>query len=414
MWARRGRARPRLRPSWPDRDGPLRPVRENLESFLSHAGQHYDRGLPRHVEQALRQVRAPFARGVLLPRPRGLSELHRPANGQRRPADRRPRAPVPFANTFFRCPSSSAGWRSSKLTGSPPLARIFVDATFAAYRARAKQDGIDGAQCGAVLCVQRFGSLNLNVHFHTLVARCRLRARRPRWHRLSPGAATGPVETRRDRRANVSSRDRMVAPPRLPRRAIGRKPTRRSDRARCVCRPRHAARASRDARASGSGRRRQRGPRANHRQDCGRRRAPRLQSARRSVHRRGRRPRARTASALRFASPALPRAPIAAAKRTDRLDDLIEAIPSVLSRSTHRSVSSGTAPPTCRGQVPRLAPERPGAIFCAPESTTPCLSVGGDRHRGLRRNGNTSTPSSVDHDASGGHAISVVWSLRRA
>jgi hypothetical protein len=44
-----------------------------------------------------------------------------------------------------------------------------LEATFAAYRARAKKDGLEGAHCGAVLCVQRFGSLNLNVHFHTLV-----------------------------------------------------------------------------------------------------------------------------------------------------------------------------------------------------------------------------------------------------
>ena len=49
------------------------------------------------------------------------------------------------------------------------LARIFVEVTFGSYRAGAKRAGIEDAQCGAVLCVQRFGSLNLNVHFHTLV-----------------------------------------------------------------------------------------------------------------------------------------------------------------------------------------------------------------------------------------------------
>jgi hypothetical protein len=46
------------------------------------------------------------------------------------------------------------------------LARSSVEATFASYRARATRDGIDGAECGSVLCVQRFGSLNLNVRFH--------------------------------------------------------------------------------------------------------------------------------------------------------------------------------------------------------------------------------------------------------
>lgn len=49
------------------------------------------------------------------------------------------------------------------------LARIFVEATFASYRAWAKRNGMDGAECGSVVCVQRFGSLNLNVHFHVLV-----------------------------------------------------------------------------------------------------------------------------------------------------------------------------------------------------------------------------------------------------
>ncbi len=59
-----------------------------------------------------------------------------------------------------------AAFKADVLTA---LARIFVEATSATYRARAKHAGIEGAQCGSVLCVQRFGSLNLNVHFHTLV-----------------------------------------------------------------------------------------------------------------------------------------------------------------------------------------------------------------------------------------------------
>jgi hypothetical protein len=59
-----------------------------------------------------------------------------------------------------------AAFKAKVLTA---LARTFVEAIFASYRARAKGDGIHGAECGSVLCVQRFGSLNLNVHFHVLV-----------------------------------------------------------------------------------------------------------------------------------------------------------------------------------------------------------------------------------------------------
>src|SRR5450432_2369118 len=59
-----------------------------------------------------------------------------------------------------------AAFKADVLTA---LARIFVEATFASYRAWAKRDGIANAECGSVACVQRFGSLNLNVHFHVLV-----------------------------------------------------------------------------------------------------------------------------------------------------------------------------------------------------------------------------------------------------
>ncbi len=49
------------------------------------------------------------------------------------------------------------------------LARIFVNQVFANYRARAKRAGIEKGECGAITFVQRFGgSLNLNVHFHTV------------------------------------------------------------------------------------------------------------------------------------------------------------------------------------------------------------------------------------------------------
>jgi hypothetical protein len=59
-----------------------------------------------------------------------------------------------------------AAFKADVLTA---LARIFVESTFATYRARAKKLGIDDPECGAVNFVQRFGSLNLHVHFHLLV-----------------------------------------------------------------------------------------------------------------------------------------------------------------------------------------------------------------------------------------------------
>jgi len=49
------------------------------------------------------------------------------------------------------------------------FSRIFVDTVFAAYRARAKRDGTQRVECGALTFVQRFGgSLNLNLHFHSV------------------------------------------------------------------------------------------------------------------------------------------------------------------------------------------------------------------------------------------------------
>jgi len=50
------------------------------------------------------------------------------------------------------------------------LGRLFVDAIFASYQARARRRGLEGAKCGAINFVQRFGSsLNLNIHFHVVV-----------------------------------------------------------------------------------------------------------------------------------------------------------------------------------------------------------------------------------------------------
>jgi len=56
-----------------------------------------------------------------------------------------------------------AAFKADVLTA---LGRIFVEAIFASHRARAKREGVEAGQCGAINFVHRAGSLNLNVHFH--------------------------------------------------------------------------------------------------------------------------------------------------------------------------------------------------------------------------------------------------------
>jgi hypothetical protein len=59
-----------------------------------------------------------------------------------------------------------AAFKADVLTA---LGRALVDAVFASYRRRARPQRIADGQCGAVNFVQRFGSMNLNVHFHLVV-----------------------------------------------------------------------------------------------------------------------------------------------------------------------------------------------------------------------------------------------------
>jgi hypothetical protein len=59
-----------------------------------------------------------------------------------------------------------AAFKADVLTA---VSRIFVESVFGAYRARAKRLGVAQPQCGSVTFVQRFGSLNLHIHFHVLV-----------------------------------------------------------------------------------------------------------------------------------------------------------------------------------------------------------------------------------------------------
>jgi len=59
-----------------------------------------------------------------------------------------------------------AAFKADVLTA---LGRVFIDVVFASYRRRARRRGIADGQCGAINFVQRFGSMNLNVHFHVVV-----------------------------------------------------------------------------------------------------------------------------------------------------------------------------------------------------------------------------------------------------
>jgi hypothetical protein len=163
-------------------------VRQHLESFLAHAREHYESGLPRYVEQ---ELRAYLKCGVFS---EGFTRCHcdtcghdllvafschgrticpsctgrRMANGAAHLVDR-VLPDVPVRQYVLSLPFELRRLAAFKADVLAALARMFVEATFATYRARAKHAGIEGAQCGSVLCVQRFGSLNLNVHFHTLV-----------------------------------------------------------------------------------------------------------------------------------------------------------------------------------------------------------------------------------------------------
>jgi Putative transposase/Transposase zinc-binding domain len=163
-------------------------VREHLESFLTHAREHYDGGLPRYVERELRaflkcgQFSEGFTRAhceacghdlLVAFSCHGRSICpsccgRRMANGAAHLVDR-VLPDVPVRQYVLSLPYELRRLAAFKADVLTALARIFVEATFANYRSRATRDGIDGAECGSVLCVQRFGSLNLNVHFHVLV-----------------------------------------------------------------------------------------------------------------------------------------------------------------------------------------------------------------------------------------------------
>ena len=163
-------------------------VRQHLESFLAHAREHYDGGLPRYVEAELRAYLdcGVFARGFtrahcgacghdLLVAFTCKSRTVCPSCSGRRMANTaaaivdRVLPDVPVRQYVLSLPyelRKLAAFQADVLTA---LGRIFVDAIFASYRARARRSGVEDGQGGAINFVQRFGSLNLNVHFHVVV-----------------------------------------------------------------------------------------------------------------------------------------------------------------------------------------------------------------------------------------------------
>lgn len=163
-------------------------VRQHLESFLAYAREHYEEGgLPRYVEQ---EFRAYLACGVS----KGFTRCHCDACGHdllvafschgrsicpsccgRRMSNTaaaivdRVLPDVPVRQYVLSLPYELRRLAAFKADVLTALGRIFVEAIFASYQRRAEQGGVADGQSGAINFVQRFGSLNLHVHFHVMV-----------------------------------------------------------------------------------------------------------------------------------------------------------------------------------------------------------------------------------------------------
>ena len=163
-------------------------VRQNLESFVAYARENYEGGLPSYVEK---ELRAYLACGDFS---QGFTRAHcdtcghdllvafachgrsicpsccgrRMANTAAHLVDR-VLPDVPVRQYVLSLPYELRRLAAFKADVLTALGRMFVEAIFASYRTRAKKDGFEDGQCGSVTFVQRFGSLNLNVHFHVVV-----------------------------------------------------------------------------------------------------------------------------------------------------------------------------------------------------------------------------------------------------
>jgi hypothetical protein len=163
-------------------------IRANLESFLAHAREHYESGLPRYVERELRRYLAcgDFSLGFTRARCEACghdllvafacgSRSICPSCTGRRMANTaaflvdRVLPDVRVRQYVLTLPYELRKLVAFKADVLTAVARVFVESVFAVYRARAKRTGIRDPQCGAVNFVQRFGSLNLHVHYHLVV-----------------------------------------------------------------------------------------------------------------------------------------------------------------------------------------------------------------------------------------------------
>jgi hypothetical protein len=163
-------------------------VRSSFETFLAHTRETYEKPLPRYVEKEFRSYLkcGVFAHGFVRCRcetcghdllvaysckNRGICpscSARRMANTAAHLVDR-VLPDVPVRQFVLSLPFELRRLAAFKPAVLTAFSRIFVDTVFAAYRARAKRDGTQRVECGALTFVQRFGgSLNLNLHFHSV------------------------------------------------------------------------------------------------------------------------------------------------------------------------------------------------------------------------------------------------------
>ena len=182
------RLAPAYQPRKPTETVLYRVVRDTLETFLAETRETYAAALPRYVE---REFRGYLRCGVFA---HGFTRCHCdtcghdvlvafscksralcPSCAGRRMANTgahlvdRVLPDVPVRQFVLSLPYELRLLAAFKADVLGALVRIFVNQVFANYRARAKRAGIERGECGAITFVQRFGgSLNLNVHFHTV------------------------------------------------------------------------------------------------------------------------------------------------------------------------------------------------------------------------------------------------------
>lgn len=159
-------------------------VREHLGTFLRWARETYARPLPRYVEDELRAYLrcGVFAHGFVRARCDACghdllvafschSRAMCPSCSGRRMSSTaahlvdRVLPPVGVRQFVLSLPFELRALAAFKPDVLTALSRLFVESIFAAYRKRARSDGLLEPECGAVTFVQRFGSsLNLNVY----------------------------------------------------------------------------------------------------------------------------------------------------------------------------------------------------------------------------------------------------------